>query len=660
MSVKYQSLLGDTSIDADAVVTQELDTVVANIVDLNCTEKAVMNQVSAVSIDAGSLTTGFLKMTTGAALDTVLTCTSLNGTSAWRPPAGVTLAGDAVGAAGGNRVDTLAGGTIAASNLVTLAGTQTVSNKTITQTPLFTCPSTIQTKKIVVYDNGVASSTSDHRFSGFGIGSYTFRLHCGDSSSDFVFYGPTSATTSNEVFRIKGTGAVSAGGVMTVGGLSTPSLTLSTGATSGYILTSNASGVGSWAAPVINNLTGDITSVGLVTTASSNIVKTTATQTLTNKTLKDSTNNIDANTLRFGSTWTADLGGAAPVSSNILTYNGTNAVWAAPAAVAAGNLTGDITSVGLATTASTSMVKTTAAQTLTNKTLGYTTCNSNIYMNNQVQNKMIALFDNTTTTDQTAYNFMGFGVATSTLRYQVPGGCAHKFFVNNASSTEVLNVSGSAVSSNVPMISGSFQAPGFSAPTVLGASMTWNRSGGVAETNFITNTPYGSAGSGQGGWEWVTRTSDGVYGRQMYLDGASGNLTVPSISLGGGSTLSYYSEYNWSTTFILPFTSSTVTIFLTRVGRQVTMVLPTSYFNAGASTSALAITSNLMPVAYRPAYLAFGMHHGYANGAYSIGENIAYTTGELAIYATGSYGGAPPFTGGGTNGWLPFSMTWTV
>ncbi|MDR3564464.1 MAG: hypothetical protein P4N59_23940, partial [Negativicutes bacterium] len=81
------------------------------------------------------------------------------------------------------------------------------------------------------------------------------------------------------------------------------------------------------------NLTGDITSVGNATTASASIAKLTTTQTLTNKTITGTTNNVDANTIRNGSTWVVPFSGATPATNNILTYNGTNAVWQAPAAV---------------------------------------------------------------------------------------------------------------------------------------------------------------------------------------------------------------------------------------------------------------------------------------------------------------------------------------
>ncbi len=52
-----------------------------------------------------------------------------------------------------------------------------------------------------------------------------------------------------------------------------------------------------------------------------------STDTLTNKTITGTTNTVDANNLRNGSTWAVSLSGSAPTNNQILTYNGTNAVW---------------------------------------------------------------------------------------------------------------------------------------------------------------------------------------------------------------------------------------------------------------------------------------------------------------------------------------------
>ncbi|MDD4931460.1 MAG: hypothetical protein PHG66_04950 [Candidatus Colwellbacteria bacterium] len=93
-------------------------------------------------------------------------------------------------------------------------------------------------------------------------------------------------------------------------------------------------------------------------------------------------------------------------------------------------------------------------------TSGTITIPKNIFMNNQITNKMIALYDEGTSTDQTAYNFSGFGIANSTLRYQCPSGSVHRFYCNNAASTDRFSI-GASVTSNVPLVATS----GFSTNT---------------------------------------------------------------------------------------------------------------------------------------------------------------------------------------------------
>jgi hypothetical protein len=65
-------------------------------------------------------------------------------------------------------------------------------------------------------------------------------------------------------------------------------------------------------------------------TSTDTLVGRTTTDTLTNKTLTGTTNTIDANNLRNGSTWVTSLSGSAPVQHQLLSYNGTNAVWQSP------------------------------------------------------------------------------------------------------------------------------------------------------------------------------------------------------------------------------------------------------------------------------------------------------------------------------------------
>ena len=63
---------------------------------------------------------------------------------------------------------------------------------------------------------------------------------------------------------------------------------------------------------------------------SCNILGDTTTNTVTNKNITGTTNTVDANNLRNGSTWEYPLGGAAASSGQFLGYNGTSIVWGTP------------------------------------------------------------------------------------------------------------------------------------------------------------------------------------------------------------------------------------------------------------------------------------------------------------------------------------------
>lgn len=66
-------------------------------------------------------------------------------------------------------------------------------------------------KKIVLYD----ASGNDHQFFGFGVNvDGTLRYQVNQNSSDHVFYAATSASTSSELFRVKGNGNIAVQGAI--------------------------------------------------------------------------------------------------------------------------------------------------------------------------------------------------------------------------------------------------------------------------------------------------------------------------------------------------------------------------------------------------------------------------------------------------------------
>jgi len=135
-------------------------------------------------------------------------------------------------------------------------------------------------RKIVMYE----SANNDHQFFGFGINPSAQRYQVGDTNSDHIFFAGTSATASNELMRIKGSGNVGVGtstpqktlhvngtlqvtNELNVGGNAT---TAGSAGTIGQILTSGGAGVAPvWqtAAPSVNiyNADGSLTGNRLVT-----------------------------------------------------------------------------------------------------------------------------------------------------------------------------------------------------------------------------------------------------------------------------------------------------------------------------------------------------------------------------------------------------------
>lgn len=65
-------------------------------------------------------------------------------------------------------------------------------------------PAVTKNRKIVLYPGFV----NDHQFYGLGVNANVLRFQVDQTATSFVFYTGTSSTTSNEVFRVLGTGGV--------------------------------------------------------------------------------------------------------------------------------------------------------------------------------------------------------------------------------------------------------------------------------------------------------------------------------------------------------------------------------------------------------------------------------------------------------------------
>jgi hypothetical protein len=68
-----------------------------------------------------------------------------------------------------------------------------------------------------------------------------------------------------------------------------------------------------------------------VPTGTDTLVARDTTDTLTNKTIAGATNDVEANTLRGAAGWTVPVAGASPATGYVFTFDGTDAVFAAPA-----------------------------------------------------------------------------------------------------------------------------------------------------------------------------------------------------------------------------------------------------------------------------------------------------------------------------------------
>jgi hypothetical protein len=85
-------------------------------------------------------------------------------------------------------------------------------------------------KRISLFDEGTPSDQTDHRFNGLGKGFFTQVYQIKATAENHSFCAATSATTSNELLRIAGTGAVTCGGSFTAGTITTGSITSTSGA----------------------------------------------------------------------------------------------------------------------------------------------------------------------------------------------------------------------------------------------------------------------------------------------------------------------------------------------------------------------------------------------------------------------------------------------
>ena len=331
-----------------------------------------------------------------------------------------------------------------------------------------------------------------------------------------------------------------------------------------------------------------ISNTGTLTlpTSTDTLVGRATTDTLTNKTITSTTNTVNASGLFNGSTWTVTNGGSAPSTNMIYTYNGTNAVWASPAASSAWLTTGNALSaagtLGSTTAYNVNLIYNNSNQIVLNGTNVTTQVplvvngaisiqGTNVLnFNQQNSQKMIVLYDHDPYVN-TAYNFWGMGVSSSVLNFNMGHAGDFIFYYGNSATTQIqlfdINHAGKVTTINNTLdyyggtpgnayfngalIGGSLfsnttltaigtstlanvfaselLAGAWIAPTVQGAILGWNRTGGSGQTCFANQQ-----GGGGGGWEWVNYNSSNSISP---LTGASATLTSSGIlTTAGGIT----------------------------------------------------------------------------------------------------------------------------
>ena len=149
---------------------------------------------------------------------------------------------------------------------------------------------------------------------------------------------------------------------------------------------------------------------------------------------------------------------------------------------------------------------------------GMAQINKNIYLNNQAQNKMIALFDLGTITDETQQNFYGLGIGSNTLRYQVASTAgSHIFYAATSSSASnvVFTIAGSGI--------------------VTTTNNTLDNGGNMSLTGTFTQTGSGTLSTGTGliSLNGLSNILKGMYSSSTsyVINGSSASVSTGSAAL---------------------------------------------------------------------------------------------------------------------------------
>ena len=140
----------------------------------------------------------------------------------------------------------LSGGTLTGG----LTGTTAAFSSNLDITGELSLGQQITNRRIVLYNIG----SNDHQFYGFGINNNVLRYQVDATSVNHIFYAGTSSTTSNELFRIKGTG-----GAITTGDIEANSFVKTGGISSEFLKADGSVDANSYLPLSGGTLTGGLT-----------------------------------------------------------------------------------------------------------------------------------------------------------------------------------------------------------------------------------------------------------------------------------------------------------------------------------------------------------------------------------------------------------------
>jgi hypothetical protein len=321
------------------------------------------------------------------------------------------------------------------------------------------------------------------------------------------------------------------------------------------------------------------------------------TDTFTNKTITGTTNNIDANSIRNGSTWVVPFSGAAPATNNVLSYNGTNAVWVAPTSTSSVTMGGDVTG-NSATSTVTKINGVAPVSTATAST--------------------VALRD--------ASAGCAFGPLTSTTL--------------NASGNITLSGSNGAVSGGGKELCAIASAnSSYFTDSIAGDSCYRNGGGSL---RFGT-----SSGNSQLS---ITPTGVNIQSVNTISITLATNNGTPSL-------LNYYEEFTLSTTFTgCGFTTAAATILVRRIGKIVS-IFNTTQLSGTSVASGIFASNTALTARFCPGSGFSGYAQIIVNGAPAVGNVLMNPSGVIQILLAPPSGNYPA---GNTQGFYPWSASWCV